>query len=553
MWLQVRVMSKAAEAARRKAVESAVRRSAGLLPEQALHPDGATAAEVFAKQAAAVARLRDLVERGVYSERQLGCFAQEVGDGGVRQFLVDTFAGFVATYAPEFDPHSSFSSFSSPQEPPRQPPHLYEVILDRRPCWLYFDLEFSTEANPNADNARVAEAFRETLASFCKDVLGATLDWSSVLEMDSSTPAKFSMHVVAKHLRRESGTEQPGPAGDASGNSAAAEGDENPSLLHLAFANNAQAGLLVRELIAYARARRHQPGSPSHFLFLSSPQTLGPLACGAATDKVGAGTREVSLIDESVYSRNRCFRLLYNSKFGKRAALRLAARGEGQTRAHPAQCMLATMASFVPADVPLFNHALIPLDFGHVELLSSRPRDGGAPRPCGEHQDIAEVHSGLLQHLIDTWDRVRLANEGLKNANIGRSTSVQACVHVGETGRFVIVTLQNNRFCLCKGASHKSNSIYLVVDQDSRTFHQKCHDTADCGRWFKSQPFGIPEVLCEDAEERELWRALPALEGPLPKKARQGCEAAASAVAAEAARPQHRGREPFASIAGGEC
>lgn len=40
---------------------------------------------------------------------------------------------------------------------------LLQVILENRPCWLYFDLEFSKEANPSLDPTVVMEAFRGSI------------------------------------------------------------------------------------------------------------------------------------------------------------------------------------------------------------------------------------------------------------------------------------------------------------------------------------------------------------------------------------------------------
>ena len=39
-------------------------------------------------------------------------------------------------------------------------------------------------------------------------------------------------------------------------------------------------------------------------------------------------------------------------------------------------------------------------------------------------------------------------------------------------GRIITVTLGNNRFCWCKGASHRSNHVYLVADLLRGDFYQ---------------------------------------------------------------------------------
>ena len=146
--------------------------------------------------------------------------------------------------------------------------HL-EVILQDQPCWLYFDLEFSRLTNPELQPELAMTAFDETLSSFCEDVLGLALDAKSIIILESSTPEKFSKHVVVHRLLDK----------------------EKDTMVPLAFANNAQAGLFVNELMNYARTNRE--GSSARHLFVQAPKSSE------------ADGREATLIDESVYSRNR--------------------------------------------------------------------------------------------------------------------------------------------------------------------------------------------------------------------------------------------------------
>lgn len=464
-------------------MENKLRLQVGLRPAQPLHAvpperNKKPGPKEFARQADAVDFRASLIASGAYEPRQLGVFAREVGKGGVRKFLVDTYAGFVKWAAPEFDPYDRFSPLEAAAEIAHQLAayvHYYEVILEDHPCWWYFDLEYATKANPGLVPALVAQAFRETLAGFCEEVLGAALDESSLLELESSTESKFSLHVIVKRLRRA----EEAPVG-------------------LAFANNAQVGLLTRHFLDYARhLRENDFTSLARLLFINAPQDAGG-------DSVAA--REVSLVDESVYSRNRCFRLLYNSKYGKNTTLRLAGgacNGEAAVLR-----LLGTMASFVPDGVPLFQHPLIPADFGHVAFMATRPvgaaaggglAGGSSDRASGRPVDVGSISGELLRHLIDSWDRVRWANE---NVAAGRTapTRVASCVRAGDDGRFLLITLLNNRFCFCKGKSHRSNSIFLVVDAETSSFYQKCHDRSDCGPHFKSPSFEIPGELCPRKE-----------------------------------------------------
>ena len=309
-----------------------------------------------------------------------------------------------------------------------------QVILQDQPCWLYFDLEFSRLTNPELQPNLAMTAFDETLSAFCQDVLGLALDANSVIVLESSTPEKFSKHVVVHRLLDK----------------------EKDTTVPLAFANNAQAGLFVNELVNYARANREC--SSARHLFVQAP-------------KLSDDGRETTLIDESVYSRNRSFRLLFQSKFAKKRRLELdEASGKrffDYWRPHPSRALLETMVTFVPPKTELFRHTLIPEGFGHMDAKSLRVRRAG-PAVVRDSEGKVQViqQDPLLNFLVRTWDGVRAEEEH----GPFPPTLVQSCVEMDR--RFLTVTLSNNRFCRCKGSSHVSNHVYMVVDMERRSFYQ---------------------------------------------------------------------------------
>ena len=321
------------------------------------------------------------------------------------RFLIDTFANFVREHSPQHWPHDA-EPFG----------HFYEVILETRPCWLYFDLEYSLEANPGLEPTLVMDCFWQTFSSFSSEVLGFELDLTRVIELESSTERKFSRHVIVKCL---GGTTK-------------------------ALANNAQAGLLVNQLVRYADAHRDM----AQLLFVQAPR------------KCHEVEREVCVIDESVYSRNRSFRLLFQSKCGKERRLDLEPSSTKRfwaCRPLPCVAMLDTMASFVPQGTELYEHQLLPVDH--------------APRP--RLSKVSVIRNGLkadplLEYLMQFWDNVREANEPKASHP---ATVAQSCAQINELK--LAVTLGNNRFCFCKGSSHRSNHIYLVVDVLQASFYQK--------------------------------------------------------------------------------
>lgn len=492
------------------AVELELRRATSLLEGQLLVPVRRT----WRRLAHADKYARALISTGLYSKSQVGIFAEDVCKGGAKRWYVGTWAGLALLASPR--------PVIGPE--PELPRHLYEVILEWQPCWLYFDLEFQRAANPGAEPQEIIKAFYAELDAFCTEVLGAPLDMDSVVELDSTSPEKFSKHVIVKRLLK--------------------------SECNLAFKSNLQAGRIVTEFVAYLKRHAEIPGSRASSLFFKTESSLAPE--DNKSDEVAAEDLQVSgngvaiprsggasaapasvatdacLIDTAVYTRNRCFRTLFSSKFGKNRPLNLV-RGTCLGQDCPLQ-VLHSLAAFVPAGTPLFEHRLISEEAApdaHRGLkrmlsrlaLSQRPSQRLSQRPTrvlsqnasqrqsqrasqrtANRNKVRLEASGnreLFDFLVQTWDKTRQKNEpdAAKLANSSeRKTRVQSCIKLGDDDNsFLAVSLVHNRFCFCKGASHKSNGIYLVVDISRQLFWQKCHDV-DCHN-FRSDTEALPAGL----------------------------------------------------------
>mmetsp|Transcript_34778 Transcript_34778/g.63306 ORF Transcript_34778/g.63306 Transcript_34778/m.63306 type:complete len:688 (-) Transcript_34778:14-2077(-) len=456
-------------------VETALRKKVGLKPLQATHP---ASPRNFARQAEAVSYFQALVARGEYRAYQLGLFSREFTSTGCRQFVVDSHAGFALSSAPR-----EFCALHRR--------HLYEVIMDERPCWLYFDLEYSRCANPNLQPDDVIQAFCKLFSQFCLATFGSPLDMSSVYDLDSTSPEKFSKHVVAKRLQCQGQSEW------------------------LAFRNNAEVGYVVKEFVKFSRDQRQQDNSLAHFLFAHpKPKT------GAAGGNELAEA-EASVVDEVVYTRNRCFRVLFSSKFGKQRPLMPTWAGFRDAEdglQSPHLQLLNSLASFVPDCIVLFQHPRLPEELKHGLRLRRALKEGRVSSTDDDVPPEWESSTGgggglLMDYLVSFWDNVRAEHEKFAGTAGGKTTRVQRRFLM-RSGHFLVVSLAHNNFCLHKGASHKSNGIYLVVDNHRGVFYQKCHDVADCPD-FRSTEFELPETLRLDQaraafkEDREEPMATP--------------------------------------------
>eukprot|EP00930_Biecheleria_cincta_P047473 TRINITY_DN3291_c0_g1_i1.p1 TRINITY_DN3291_c0_g1~~TRINITY_DN3291_c0_g1_i1.p1 ORF type:complete len:506 (+),score=76.31 TRINITY_DN3291_c0_g1_i1:52-1518(+) len=311
--------------------------------------------------------------------------------------------------------------------------HFYEVIAENRPCWLYFDLEFCKLANPYLDPKAVMAQFRATLSDFCAES-GIQFDESTAVYFDSSTEKKFSSHVIVRRL---------------------------------AFENNRKAGKFVEMMISFSRRMRRRD-SRRDLMFVRRD-----------LDDIEATS---SVIDASVYSKNRCFRLLWQSKFGKTAVLRLQDGGsEVQASDPPAAQLLRTLASFVPESTPFVEHRFIPSDLKH------EPRRNVLP---------AELHSQLtqiLKWLMKFWDDMRSVEKG----NCCHAPTSFYDVTKRKDAEYR-VSLYNNRYCCQRGRSHKSHEIWFSINVSQGLLRQHCFDKDDCRRRFKQ--FEIPPAVLAQAQ-----------------------------------------------------
>ncbi len=88
-------------------------------------------------------------------------------------------------------------------------------------------------------------------------------------------------------------------------------------------------------------------------------------------------------------------------------------------------------------------------------------------------------------------------------------------------GKTLVYEVGGNRFCRRIGRAHKSNHVYLVVDLQANSFHQKCHDP-ECAEWGSPSvpmpddlsPFARPqgEVASASLSDSELMQMAQEME-----------------------------------------
>jgi hypothetical protein len=356
--------------------------------------------------------------------------------------------------------------------------HHYELLREGRRCRLYFDLEFDAAENPGRDGPACVDALLSLLRDAMPLRLGVSLDDCTVVELDSSSAAKFSRHLVLH-----------APGGGA-------------------FASAVACGAFVRSFWAEDVAARRSTDVRADACFVRR----------SGTDEL------VPFVDLGVYTRNRAFRLYLSSKAGKEARLLPTARCWNAMRgsplagrelpadasaavsdddvalAKPARWLFfAALITDVPADAPMLGDAS-PMPM--AMLMASRR---GASRAacgasCGPEEGVVAGAGGSCP-----CPATVAAVCAIAAALGGGAAGVRSWAAFPATGCLVL-NLSRNRYCGRLGRPHRSNGIFYVVDFKAGAAFQKCHDP-EC-RGFRSEPFQLPPAAA--AEAAALSALLPA-------------------------------------------
>ena len=206
-------------------------------------------------------------------------FAKESSLTGKRKFICANMGLFMNHYWRNCDVHTR---------------HYYELIKETSPCRMYFDMEFNRPANPSITDSvaeELLDQFFEELRYEFRSVYGISIARNQLVDLDSSTEKKFSRHWVL-HLP-----------------------------CHSLFSDNREAGVFVRRLMARLEEERE-----SGLLDAKDLHTLSTFLAVDDEKSTEENPRKTYFVDLGVYTRNRVFRLMASTKYGKRpdAGLRIA-------------------------------------------------------------------------------------------------------------------------------------------------------------------------------------------------------------------------------------
>uniref|UniRef100_A0A6A7G8N9 DNA-directed primase/polymerase protein n=1 Tax=Hirondellea gigas TaxID=1518452 RepID=A0A6A7G8N9_9CRUS len=457
-------------------------RSAGISPEKFYGPrpkkvtrslsklqreirQAATRSDFMNKYRRYYTLVKACAEADLKSGKSYRIFAEGKRLSGSLQFFVATYEGFWEKY----------SILPSEQK------IFYEVIRTDYPCRLYFDLEFDRTINPTVDGEILLQDFIERLISQIRSKLDIEISEENIIDLDASSSKKFSRHLIC-HL---------------------------PNAV---FDNNQSMGVFVDELCSNLEDEEKEmndnqkENDPSNE-FSSDSQQTNSKSQFVLTEKKQNGsliTYRKCWIDRSVYSNNRCFRIISSSKvlqkrpFVLSKSCRFPVKSKRQLFFDSLICNVQITDSTrvircQPFRIPrgiASSGTMKPPDYIPSVAIDGKKCRFGSPFPEIDAFIQSEVKKRGRNGWIRRWEHLKTDNHEMIRYDIA--------VH---------------RFCHRIGRHHKSNHIYLVVDLNEGVYHQHCLDKEDCVG-YRSRPFRIPWSVFQQKQNEPFEEELRAFQTP---------------------------------------
>jgi len=304
---------------------------------------------------------------------------------------------------------------------PTEDRHAYEVIGEDAPSKVYFDIEYKYQEEAYIKGECLLESFKTALIEDLKVSFSKVIIDCSVIDLDSSTSEKFSHHLIVNMTNEEG---EP-----------------------VFFVDNRNVGFYVKK-----------------FLDKKEVQNLVSLPSGK------------TFVDEAVYSKNRNFRTLLSSKFGKGVTLKAAMVDNPPQEDFFFKTLVTFSSKMESRRLVTFD----PTTLCYKRIQVAGPKHNTNAQ--GEGKKQPKEKSTKVASAFPEVDRF-IKNLVENNGGYVRKISFQDCW-------FLIYELANNRYCHNIKRPHKSNNVKFVVDLRSNQYCQMCHDP-QC-KDFRSDFWALP-------------------------------------------------------------
>eukprot|EP00804_Cyclotella_cryptica_P007655 CCRYP_015234-RA/>CCRYP_015234-RA protein AED:0.02 eAED:0.02 QI:411/1/1/1/0.5/0.33/3/139/739 len=425
-------------------------------------------------------------------------FAFETSSNGKRRYISAHLGRFMDHYWRECDVYNR---------------HYYELIREGSPCRLYLDLEFSKLSNQELTSevaeSLLTELFGEMKQQF-ETLYQISIERHQIVDLDSSTSKKFSRHWIL-HL----------PNGEL-------------------FSDARAAGVFMKLLVS-----RLEKEQQSGELQSKGHELLSKHLFVKAENCTGDDVKLVRFIDLGVYTRNRLFRLMGSTKFGKRpdAALRIANANtfpfpdefcnakfylpEFMTSGDESGCKNSKSGSdsnefdyeqfcksfdwedhaaalestlVVPAHTMKICYPILPdLDSDEDSRLQKNLLKTGLRSMAG--QSALKLQRSSCSHGKSPFPSLERFIVNI----LGRRQGLEGTICTFSLGnhqpipRTISYNMKGNRWCENIGRAHKSNNIIWNVHLIDRVCWQSCHDP-DC-RGFRGEQIVLPDEVNSEIDD----------------------------------------------------
>ena len=355
----------------------------------------------------------------------------------------------------------------------------YEVIREGAPCKLYFDIEYQIEHNPNINGDELMSIFKDYLIEFIFNELNIKISKPDIIDLTSTTKHKFSRHLIIVF---------PG---------------------NVVFKNNQQCGIFVRKLCDQIRITAKM--GLHHFnkstqLNQKWGKQLQKLFVYDMDPNNCADYNRILFIDQAVYTRNRCFRLIKSSKL-KYIHQQIPSFMFYAQPQHRKILSLKYKASFEQQFVDFMDTLICAVDVDentrrikfpgqHYSYSLSWGQQYSQSQSQNEDEYGYFVNSNSNKHktspfpALDDWMRDIVNNwcresapwidamnkypKDISSDNIlydakkgdGKITKWKVLKDNKNKPTLILYSVERNRFCMNRARCHKSNGIYFVVKCD---------------------------------------------------------------------------------------
>ncbi|CAF3799974.1 unnamed protein product [Rotaria sordida] len=368
--------------------------------------------------------------------------------------------------------------------------HTYEIIIDKKPSKLYFDLEYDIAANPNIDGPKLTNNFIQFVLNFMRkgsDDLNYSM--KDVLILDSTSSTKFSRHLIFQ--------------------------TKDPFLDNLAVGKFVNLiledihGCLINHQcsavhnISSCQNQQTQSYSDSSVYAKNLLVTIESCLfryeqCKCIDDYSQLRFKDIIefivkknddsgltwFCDMSVYTKNRAFRLLRSSKFDKQECFMVAPENEWRPTLRRSHTHLSSQPS--EAECQTFMASLVYFNgpirrFIHVDDANTTSTKSVISR---SHQSTY-ITDDLQKVSLDYPELVNfmmnIARDKKHDVNGIRISRLYKAKEIQNDFRWEIgfMYVGDYKYCERIQRHHKNNNIYFVVDMRKGTYRQKCHDP-DC-------------------------------------------------------------------------